>query len=106
MPLNIRVPTPTAGEEACKSVKRVYADIANYIAHGLGDIVKILNDPATAAEFWQQQGTDGVANLVAFGKARDLLQEIAPDLVSAELAAAGSTLQVNLETGVVTVPQS
>jgi hypothetical protein len=103
MTLNIRIPTPSAGDEACKSVKRIYADIANYIAHGLGEIVAILNDKTIATEFWQQQETDGVANLIAFGKARDLLQEIAPDLVSAELAAAGSTLVANQD-GTVTVP--
>jgi hypothetical protein len=103
MPLNIRIPSPTAGEEACKDVARSYGDIATYLSARLGEIVQILSDPVVAAQFWEQQGSDGAANLMAFGKARDLLQEIAPNLVSEELAAAGTTLNVNLETGVVTL---
>jgi len=104
MTLNIRIPSPTAGEEACKSVARSYGDIADYLSHRLNEIVLTLSNPAIAREFWTLQGTDGVAALVAFGKARDLLKDIAPDLVSAELTAAGSTLVANPD-GTVTVPE-
>mgnify|MGYP003671453962 FL=1 len=103
MALNVRIPAPPASEQVCKTVAGIYQIIAIHLANRLSEIVSVLSDAATAAEFWSLQGTDGVANLVAFGKARDLLQEIAPDLVSPELAAAGSTLVANQD-GTVTVP--
>lgn len=103
MALNINVPAPSAGEQACKSIDGIYRGIADYLSRSLGEIVVILADPATATEFWSIQGTNGVAALTAFASARGVLQGIDPTKVSPELAAAGSTLVANQD-GTVTVP--
>ena len=103
MTLQINVPSPSAGEQACQSVARAYGDIADYLSHRLNEIVSILSDRSVSAEFWQIQGTNGVAALTAFASARGLLQSIDPSKVSAELAAAGSTLVANQD-GTVTIP--
>jgi hypothetical protein len=104
MTLNINVPAPTAGEQACKSVDGIYRGIADYLSQRLGEIVVILSDNTTAIEFWQIQGTNGVAALTAFASARSLLQSIDPTKVSEQLAAAGSTL-IPHEDGTVTLAQ-
>jgi hypothetical protein len=103
MALNFNVPSPTAGQQACKTVEGIYRSIAEYLSQRLGEIVVILSEPGTAVEYWQLQGSDGASHLAAFAAARSLLQSIDPTKVSAELAAAGSTLVPNQD-GTVTVP--
>lgn len=104
MSLIINIPEPSAVSVACANVKGIYRQMAGYMAQQLNEIVKQLSDPAVAAEFWSLQGVNGVSQLTAFAIARNLVTSIAPDLVSPELAAAGSTL-VTHQDGTVTLSE-
>jgi len=61
------------------------------------------NPNHTAAEFWQRQGTNGVAVLTEFAYWRAVLQAKSPEKITAAIAAAGSTLVTNQD-GTVTLP--
>lgn len=102
MPLPIVTPSEDHIAMIGKNIADAFDETTNLMSNQLTLVVRLLANRETAISFWERQGTNGVAVLTVFQKFMVLLNDLAPEKVTAEIASAGSTL-VPHEDGTVTV---
>ena len=103
--LPIVKPTPDYVAESGNEINEILKAMSQGVATALASVNRLVaqNPNHTSAEFWERQGTNGVALLQKFGRCQAFALAEFPELLTPEVVAAGSTLVANQD-GTVTVP--
>lgn len=98
-------PDPTPAQQTGQQLSAIFKQLGLCHAGMLTNAVNLVGkDPQHEADFWAATGMNGVALLTLFGKARDFLKVIAPELVTDTIANAGSHASPQSDGSVVYTP--